>query len=215
MSPSSPQAKKAKWSPIRREVSHCDSEPSTPHPLHSNAAVRAYSSVTNSPNQIWVSSPPTLPTGDITPITLIQSLAEGKVVVEGDQLSHVKGTMNPITTGKHVPIKDSKTKEVLTENYQDINQTDCEIIYDNQDDCKIVHVDEGDEPIQEMLAKQINYGNKMKYTDGRANRTKNTKRIDLEAEKQRQIRELVKQGVLIPVYDDEDGKAKKKAHIKK
>ena len=94
-------------------------------------------------------------------------MAEGRVVVEGDQISYIKGKMNPITAGKHVPIEDSKTKEVLTENDQDINQTDYEIICDSQDDCKIVHVDKGDEPIQEMLAKQINYGNKMKYTDGK------------------------------------------------
>ena len=67
MSPSSPPEKKANGSPIWREVSHCDSEPSIPHPSHSNATLIAYSSVTNSPNQIWVSGPPTPPVGDITP----------------------------------------------------------------------------------------------------------------------------------------------------
>ena len=45
---------KTKWSPTKREVSHRDSEPSTPHPLHTDAAVKPYCSLTNSPNQIWV-----------------------------------------------------------------------------------------------------------------------------------------------------------------
>ena len=217
MSPSSPPPKKVRWSPIRREVSHCDSELSTLHPLHSDAAVRAYSSVTNSPNQIWISSPPTPLTGDITPntvaINLIQSLAEGRVMVEGDQISHIKSTMNPIAAGKHVPIKDSETKEVLTENDQDTNQSDCEIIYDNQEDCKIVHVTEGDDSMKKILDKQINYSNKMKYTDGRVNRTRNTKKIDSETEKKKQIQELVKMGVLIPPYSNEDEKIKRQAHI--
>ena len=217
MSPSSPPEKKAKWSPIRREVSHCDSEPSMPHPLHSDAAVRAYSSVTNSPNQIWVSSPPTPLMGDITPntaaINLIQSLAEGRVIVEEDQISHVKGVMNPISAGKHVPIKDSKTKEILTENDQNTYQNNCEIIPDDQDECKMVR--KGNDSIQEMLAKQVNYGNKIKYTEGRANRTKNTKKIDLETEKKRQIQELVKRVVLILVYSDENEKIKRKANIDK
>ena len=189
MSPSSPPEKKAKW----REVSHCDSEPSTPHPLHLEAAVRAYSSVTNSPNQILVSGPPIPLMGDITSnmaaINLIQSLAEGRVVIEGDQISHVKGTMNPISAGKHVSIKDSKTnkKEILTENYQNTNQNDCEIIHDDQDECEIVHIEKRDDSIKEMLAKQVNYGNKIKHTDGRANRTTNAKKIDLETKKKRQI----------------------------
>ena len=78
-----------------------------------------------------------------------------------------------------------------------------------------MHVEEGDEPIKEMLAKQVNYGNKIKYTDGRANRTKNARKVDLEAEKKRLIQELVKQEVLIPVYDDEDVKVKSKAHVDK
>ena len=43
---------KGKWSPIEREVSHCDSKPATPHPMHLDAAVRAYSSMTNSPHQV-------------------------------------------------------------------------------------------------------------------------------------------------------------------
>ena len=38
---------KASWSPVKQEVSHCDSEPSTPHPLHSDAAVKSYCSLTN------------------------------------------------------------------------------------------------------------------------------------------------------------------------
>ena len=198
MSPSNPPAKKVRWSPIRREVSHCDSEPSTPHPLHSDAAVRAYSSVTNSPNQIWVSGPPTPPTSDITPntaaINLIQSFAEGRVVIEGDQISHIKGTMNPIAAGKHVPIKDSETKKVLTENDKDTNQSDCEIIYDNQEDCKIVHVAEGDDSIKEMLDKQINYGNKMKYTDGRVNRTRNAKKVDLKLKRKDRSKSWLKGG---------------------
>ena len=131
MSLSSPPAKKVSWSPIRREVSHCDSDPSTPYPLHLNAAMRAYNSVTNSPNQIWVSCPPTPLTGNITPnmaaINLIQSLAERRVIVEGDQISHAKGTMNPNTVKKHVLTRDFRTKEILTKD----NQNNCEIIYDD------------------------------------------------------------------------------------
>ena len=83
-------------------------------------------------------------------INLIQSLAEGRVVAEGDQTSHVKGKMNPIASGKHEPTKDSETKEVLTGNDQDTNQSDCKKIYDNQEECKIVHVEEGNESIKEM-----------------------------------------------------------------
>ena len=66
-----------------------------------------------------------------------------------------------------------------------------------------------------MLAKQVNYGNKIRYTDGRANRTKNTMKIDFETKKKRQIQELVKRGVLILVNSDEDEKIKRKAHINK
>ena len=76
---------RGKWSPIEREVSHSD------------AAVRAYSSMTNSPHQVWVSRPPTPPTRDISPSTsannLIQSLAERRVIVEGDQVSHMRGPL--------------------------------------------------------------------------------------------------------------------------
>ena len=125
--------------------------------------------------------------------------------------------MNPISAGKHVPIKDSETnrKEILTENDKNTNQNDCEIIHDDQDEYKIVHVEEGDDSIKEMLAKQVNYGNKIKYTDDRANRTKNAKKIDLETKMKRQIQELVRQGVLIQVYDDEDEKVKRKGYIDK
>ena len=70
MSPPSQPAKITKWNPIKREVSHWDTEPSNPHPVHSDAAVKVYHSVTNSPNQVWVSGPPTPPTGEVTPNTL-------------------------------------------------------------------------------------------------------------------------------------------------
>ena len=100
-----------KWSPIEREVSHCDSEPTTPHPMHLDVAFRAYSSMTNSPHQVWVSRPPTHPTGDISPsaiaINLIQSLAERRVIVEGDQVSHVRGTINPLISARHVAQENS------------------------------------------------------------------------------------------------------------
>ena len=90
---------KANWSPVKREVSHCGSEPSTPHPLHSDAAVKPYRSLTNSPNQVWVAGPPTPPTGDISPntlvINLIQSLAERKIIIDSNQVSHVKGSSTP------------------------------------------------------------------------------------------------------------------------
>ena len=41
------------------------------------------------------------------------------------------------------------------------------------------------------------------------------KKKDLENEKKRQIQELVKRGVLIPVYSDENERIKRKAHIDK
>ena len=95
---------KANWSPVKWEVSYRDSEPSTPHPLHSDAAVKPYHSLTNSPNQVWVAGPPTPPMGDICPntlaINLIQSLAEGKVIIEGNQVFHIKGVINPIAIPK-------------------------------------------------------------------------------------------------------------------
>ena len=46
---------------------------------------------------------------------------------------------------------------------------------ENNKECEIVHVEEG-ESIKEMLDKKVNYGNKMKYTDGRVNRTKNARK---------------------------------------
>ena len=176
MSPPIPPKRKARWSSIKMEVSHCDSEPSTLYPLHSDAAVRAYSYVTNSPNQVWGSGPPTLPAGNITPntaaINLLQSLAEGRVFMKGEQISHVKGTTNPITARMHAPPKDHhKSDGEISETNQNDDQNDCKIIDDddNQDECKIIHVEEGDKLIKEMLAKQVNYGNKLKYTDENKN----------------------------------------------
>ena len=139
---------KSHWKPIERNVSHCDSEPSTPHPSHSGVAVKPYHLVTNSPNQIWVDGPPTPPSGDVSPnivaIKLLQSLAAGQVIIQGKQVSHVKGVIKQTVTEVHTLLREPKP----------IN---------DDNDCKIVHVEEGDEPIGEMLAKQINYGNKMKY----------------------------------------------------
>ena len=68
-------------------------------------------------------------------------------------------------------------------------------------ECEITYVEEGDESIQEMLNKQVNYGNKMKYINGRANRTNKTKSNSLEQEKKDKIRELVQTGVLVPIYE--------------
>ena len=184
------------WSPVKREVSHCESEPSIPHPLHSDTAVKPYCSLTNSPNQVWVAGPPTPPTGNISPntiaINLIQSLAEGRVVIEGDQVSHVWGVIDPITP-QHIPKPTAQgtSEDKLTPKTKNETQNDqiCEMIENNDDgECKIVHVEEGDESIKEMLDKQINYGKKMKYTDGRVNRTKKTKPVqessnDMEIEK--------------------------------
>ena len=87
--------------------------------------------------------------------------------------------------------------------------------WNDDNDCEIVHVEEGDEPIGEMLAKQINYGNKMKYVDGRVNRTESAKKMDMEAEKKKQINEWVKRGILIPVYGEEDEKKKQCLHAEK
>ena len=185
--------RKANWSPVKREVSHCGFEPSTPHPLHSDAAVKPHRSLTNSLNQVWVAGPPTPPTGDISPnalaINLIQSLAEGKVIIEGNQVTHVKGVINPIAIPK--PTAQGISENELTSETKRENQDDQ--IYgmiDNngKEECKIVHVEEGDESIKDMLDKQINYGEKMKYTDGRANRSKKLKPIhepssDMETEK--------------------------------
>ena len=184
---------KNSWSLVKREVGHYESEPSTPHPLHSDTAVKPYCSLTNLPNQVWVAGPPTSPTGNISPstiaINLIQSLAEGRVVIEGDQVSHVRGVINPITIPK--PTAQGTSKDELTTKTKSENQNSkiCEMIENNDDEeCKIVHVEEGDESIKEMLDKQINYGKRMKYTDRRANRTKTTKPVcesitDIETEK--------------------------------
>ena len=188
---------KSRWRPIERNVSHCDSEPSTPHPSHSGVAVKPYHLVTNSPNQIWVDGPPTLPSGDVSPntvaIKLLQSLTAGQVIIQGEQVSHVKRVIKQTVTEVHTPLREPKPINV--------EQND-----DN--DCEIVHVEEGDEPIREMLAKQINYGNKMKYVDGRVNQTESAKKMDIEAEKKKQINEWVKKGILIPVYGEEDEKKK-------
>ena len=161
---------KTKWSPIKREVSQCDSEPSTPHPLHSDAAIKPYCSLTSSPSMGNGTSntshrrhfPNTLA------INLIQSLAEGKVIIEGDRVSHVKGVINPISTPKPTAqgvFENKLTPETRIENVQTYDM----INHNGDEECKIVHVEEGDESIKEMLDKQVNYGQKMKYTDGRAN----------------------------------------------
>ena len=208
-----PPTKRARWTPIERVVSHCDSKPSIPNPLQPDAAVKPYHSVTNSPNQVWVSGPPTPPTGEMTPnalaINLIQSLAEGKVIVEGDQISHVKETMNVIQAEVDALPKETETpaNKTLMVNMPPIEE--------NNKECEIVHVEEGDESIKEMLDKEVNYGNKMKYTDGRVNRTKNAKKKDLELEKKRKIQELVEKGILTPIYESKVGYKQKMIHKQK
>ena len=72
----------------------------------------------------------------------------------------------------HAPPKDHhKSDGEISETNQNDDQNDCKIIDDddNQGECKIIHVEEGDKLIKEMLTKQVNYGNKLKYTDGQAN----------------------------------------------
>ena len=103
-------------------------------------------------------------------INLIQSLAEGKVIIEGNQVTHVKGVINPIAIPK--PTAQGISENKLTSETRRENQDDqiCGMIDNNgEEEYKIVHVAEGEESIKEMLDKQINYGEKMKYTDGRAN----------------------------------------------
>ena len=181
--------------------------------MQPDAAVKPYHSVTNSPNQVWVSGPPTPPTGEMTPnalaINLIQSLAEGKVIVEGDQISHVKETMNVIQAEVDALPKETETpaNKTLMVNMPPIEE--------NNKECEIVHVEEGDESIKEMLDKEVNYGNKMKYTDGRVNRTKNAKKKDLELEKKRKIQELVEKGILTPIYESKVGYKQKMIHKQK
>ena len=195
---------KSHWRPIGRNVSHCDYEPSTPHPSHSGVAVKPYHSVTNSPNQIWVDGPPTPPSGDVSPntiaIKLLQSLTAGQVIIQGEQVSHMKRVIKQTVTEVHTPLREPKP---INDEQNDDN------------DCKIVHVEEGDEPIGEMLAKQINYGNKMKYVDGRVNQTESAKKMYVEAEKKKQINEWVKKGILIPVYGEEDEKKKRCLHAER
>ena len=116
-------------------------------------------------------------------------VTEGKVIIEGNQASHVKGVINPLAIPKSTAQGISENK--LTSETKRENQNDqiCGMIDNNgEEECKIVHVEEGDESIKEMLDKQINYGEKMKYTDGRANRSKKSKPIhesssDMETEK--------------------------------
>ena len=79
-------------------------------------------------------------------------------------------------------------------------------------ECEIAYVKEGDESIQEMLNKQINYGNKMKYIDGRANQTNKMTNNSLEQEKKDKIRELVQKGVLVPIYKTNVTSIKKNNH---
>ena len=70
------------------------------------------------------------------------------------------------------PTAQGISENKLTSETKRENQNDqiCRMIDNNgEEECKIVHVEEGDESIKEMLDKQINYGGKMKYTDGRAN----------------------------------------------
>ena len=67
-------------------------------------------------------------------------------------------------------------------------------------ECEIAYVEEDDESIQEMLNKQVNYGNKMKYINERANRTNKMKNNNLEQGKEDKIQELVQKGVLVPIY---------------
>ena len=55
----------------------------------------------------------------------------------------------------------------------------------------------------------------MKYVDGRVNRTESAKKMDIEAEKKKQINEWVKKGILIPVYGEEDEKNKQRLHAEK
>ena len=55
----------------------------------------------------------------------------------------------------------------------------------------------------------------MKYVDGRVNRTESAKKMDVEAEKKKQINEWVKKGILIPVYGEEDEKKKRCLHAGK
>ena len=84
-----------------------------PHPLCSDAAVKAYHLATNSPNQVWINGPSTPPAGNVTPntlaINLIQSLVEGRVVVEGDQISHIKGAISSIQAKIHASPKKTIT----------------------------------------------------------------------------------------------------------
>ena len=68
-------------------------------------------------------------------------------------------------------------------------------------ECKITYVKEGGKSIQEMLNKQVNYGNKMKYSNGRDNKSNKTKNNSLEQEKKDKIQELVQKGVLVPIYE--------------
>ena len=126
------------------------------------------------------------PTGDISPstiaINLIQSLAEGRVIVEGDQVSYMRGTINPLISARHVAQENSPPK-----NKTNIDDLTYQMKHPHSSECKITYVEENDESIQEMLNKQVNYGNKMKYIDGRASRTNKTKNNSLEQEKKDKI----------------------------
>ena len=117
------------------------------------------------------------------------------MIVEGDQVSPVRGTINPLSSARHVAQENSPP-----ERKTNIDDLTYQMKHPQSGECEIAYVEEGHESIQEMLNKQINYGNKMKYIDGRANQTNKMKNNSLEQEKMDKIRELVQKGVLVPIY---------------
>ena len=73
-------------------------------------------------------------------IKLLQSLTTGQVIVQWEQVLHVKRVTKQTVTEVHTPLREPKPINV--------EQND-----DN--DCEIVHVEEGDEPIGESLLNRL------------------------------------------------------------
>ena len=116
----------------------------------------------------------------------------------------MRGTIYPLISARHVAQENSPP-----ERKTNIDDLTYQMKHPHSGECEIAYVEEGDESIQEMLNKQVNYGNKMKYIDGRANRTNKTKNNNLEQEKKDKIWELVQKGVLVPIYEANVIKVKK------
>ena len=76
------------------------------------------------------------------------------MIVEGDQVSHMRGTFNPLISARHVARENSPPEKETN-----IDNLTNQMKHPHSSECEITYVKEGDESIQEMLNKKVNYGN--------------------------------------------------------